>query len=243
MKKKINKIVFPLVSLLVFLSLFFIMNSVLAAADKSYGMNSTVSSGGLAGAFNVRAVGNDAGQFLSSKLGSMVGSILSFVGVLLLILVIYAGFLWMTAAGNEKSTEKAKSILVSAIIGLIIILSAYAITAFIGRQLVDTGALPAPDVTTTTDTTADLGNEDVGSEANGCCLDGTTPNDASCDGGYNYYNTDMARQVCNQDCQCVLDCAHHFSGGCGNDSECDLGISGAPAMVCNLSKCLCEPAH
>lgn len=156
MKKKINRIVFPLISLLVFLSLFFIINKALAATDPSYGLDSTISAGGLAAPLNVKAVGDQPGQFLSTKVGQMVGSIISFIGVILLLLVIYAGFLWMTSAGNEKKTEQAKNILTSAIIGLIIVLSAYAITAFIGRQLTDTGALPAPATTAGQDTQADV---------------------------------------------------------------------------------------
>jgi hypothetical protein len=73
-----------------------------------------------------------------------------------MILIIYAGFLWMTSGGNEKHTEQAKNILTSAIIGLIIVLSAYAITAFIGRQLTETGALPAPETTAIVETSTPL---------------------------------------------------------------------------------------
>ena len=41
----------------------------------------------------------------------------------------------MLAQGNEAEVDKAKQILVAAVIGLIIVLSAYAITTFIGNQL------------------------------------------------------------------------------------------------------------
>jgi len=155
MKKKINKIVFPLISLLIFLALFFVMNKVFAV-DSSYGLDSTIAAGSLQTPFNTVAVGSQPGQFLSTKVGQIVGSILSFVGVLLMILIIYAGFLWMTSGGNEKHTEQAKNILTSAIIGLIIVLSAYAITAFIGRQLTETGALPAPETTAIVETSTPL---------------------------------------------------------------------------------------
>jgi hypothetical protein len=148
-KKKINKIVFPLVSLLIFLSLFFVINKVFAASS-NYGLDETVTAGNLQAPFNTAAIGAQPGQFLSTKIGQIVGAVLSFVGVFLLILIIYAGFLWMTAAGNEKKTEQAKSILVSAVIGVVIILSAYAITAFIGRQLTETTALPSNTGTGTT---------------------------------------------------------------------------------------------
>lgn len=67
--------------------------------------------------------------------GDIVGIILSFVGVIFFILIIYGGLLWMTARGNEQQIEKAKNLMGSAIIGLIIVLAAYAITAFIGSTL------------------------------------------------------------------------------------------------------------
>lgn len=70
-----------------------------------------------------------------SKIGSIVGILLSFVGVLFFILIIYAGVMWMTAAGNEQQVSKAKDIIIAAVIGLVIVLSAYAITNFVGTNL------------------------------------------------------------------------------------------------------------
>jgi hypothetical protein len=84
------------------------------------------------------ALGDAAGQAAYSTnqdIGVVIGNIikiaLGMLGVIFLVLTIYAGFLWMTAAGNEKQVAKAKSILVSSIIGLVIILTAYSITAFV----------------------------------------------------------------------------------------------------------------
>jgi hypothetical protein len=56
---------------------------------------------------------------------------LGFLGLIAVSFIIYAGFLWMTAAGNEDKVDQAKKTLVSAIIGLLIILSAFAIATFI----------------------------------------------------------------------------------------------------------------
>lgn len=56
---------------------------------------------------------------------------LSFIGTIFLILVVYAGFLWMTAGGEEGKIETAKKLLYDGVIGLAIILSAYAITYFV----------------------------------------------------------------------------------------------------------------
>lgn len=53
------------------------------------------------------------------------------LGVIFLILIIYAGFLWMTAAGNDSQVKTAKNIMVSAVIGLVILLSAFAISDFV----------------------------------------------------------------------------------------------------------------
>lgn len=57
--------------------------------------------------------------------------VLTFVGVLFLILAIVSGFRWMTARGNEAEVEKAKKMLIQSIIGVLIILAAYAISYFI----------------------------------------------------------------------------------------------------------------
>ena len=56
--------------------------------------------------------------------------VLTFVGIIFVGLVTFAGFQYMTAAGNEEQTKKAVSLLRTAIIGLIIIMAAWAITRF-----------------------------------------------------------------------------------------------------------------
>lgn len=62
---------------------------------------------------------------------------LSFLGVIFLVLTIYGGFLWMTAAGDESKVESARKMITAAIIGLIIIVSAYAISYFVISKLVE----------------------------------------------------------------------------------------------------------
>ena len=57
--------------------------------------------------------------------------VLTFVGVLFLILTIVAGFKWMTARGNEAEVEKAKKMFIQSVIGVLIILVAYALSYFI----------------------------------------------------------------------------------------------------------------
>ena len=61
---------------------------------------------------------------------TIVNLVLGFLGVLLVILIVYAGFMWMTAAGDEQKITKAKALLGNAVIGMAIVLTAFAITAF-----------------------------------------------------------------------------------------------------------------
>lgn len=56
---------------------------------------------------------------------------LGLIGLIFLVLTLYAGYLWMTASGEEENVTKAKNILRTSIIGLIIILAAYSITNFV----------------------------------------------------------------------------------------------------------------
>jgi len=57
--------------------------------------------------------------------------VLSFIGVLFLILMIYGGYTWMTAVGNEQQVTKARTIIVAALIGVLVTVAAYAITYFV----------------------------------------------------------------------------------------------------------------
>lgn len=72
--------------------------------------------------------------FLASKTGEIIGVVLSFVGVLFLSLIIVGGLKWMTALGNDDKVKKAKTLIINATIGLLIVLFAYSITSFIGSQ-------------------------------------------------------------------------------------------------------------
>lgn len=92
------------------------------------------SNGGLPGG------GTPSGSFaerLASALGTIVGSFLAFLGIVFLLLMIMGGVTWMTAAGDEKRVSKAKLLISSAVIGLIVVLSAYAITAYLGDSVLN----------------------------------------------------------------------------------------------------------
>ncbi len=61
---------------------------------------------------------------------------LGLLGIIALVLILYSGFLWMTAGGNEEQIDSAKKVLTNTVIGLAIILSAYAIVSFVISKLI-----------------------------------------------------------------------------------------------------------
>jgi len=73
---------------------------------------------------------------LPKRIGNIIKIVLGVLGVILVIIVVYAGFLWMTAGGETEQVKKAKDWMTNAVIGLIIILSAYAITDFVISKLI-----------------------------------------------------------------------------------------------------------
>jgi len=117
---------YKLGAVFVLLGLGLITNSVLAADP-----------------FGLSAVGNSlGGTFTTSDpriiITKIIQIILSFLGLVSLVLIMWSGFIWMTSNGDSQKIEQAKKILRNAIIGLVIILSAWGIATFIISKL--TGA-------------------------------------------------------------------------------------------------------
>ena len=63
--------------------------------------------------------------------GNIVKTFLSLLGIFFMGLAVYGGFLWMSARGDSEQVQKARDILRDAIIGLVIIIAAYAIAYFV----------------------------------------------------------------------------------------------------------------
>ena len=76
---------------------------------------------------------------LTKTVGSIIRTLLTFIGALLLIFIITGGIIWMTSAGDEEKIKKAKGIITSAVIGLLIIILAYTITFFVMKQVTNVG--------------------------------------------------------------------------------------------------------
>ncbi|HBK33502.1 TPA: hypothetical protein DEP34_04385 [Candidatus Uhrbacteria bacterium] len=61
--------------------------------------------------------------------------VLSILGVAFLILIVWSGFKWLTAQGDSKKTQDATKMLVNAVIGILIIIGAIALSRFIFDSL------------------------------------------------------------------------------------------------------------
>lgn len=92
------------------------------------------------------SAGYDSGTDLLGVIRTVIVAILSLLAVIFLVLLIYAGFKWMTAAGDSDDVKKAKATLKTAIIGLVIIFASYGLTYFIFNQMTFfSGATPTPN--------------------------------------------------------------------------------------------------
>ncbi len=90
--------------------------------------------------FGIDAVHNGIGTGLAQGdpreiIGRIINFALGFLGVIAVGLILFGGFKWMTAAGNEDKVSEAKQLLGAGVIGLIIILAAWAIATFIITQI------------------------------------------------------------------------------------------------------------
>ncbi len=111
---------------------------------------------------NVIGLGSEDPRVLAANI---IRVALGFLGIIALVLTIYAGWLWMSAAGNMEKIEKAKKVLTGAIIGLLIILLSFGITTFVlNKLLVATGGACDNGVVKTCGC-ADLGTQTCVSES------------------------------------------------------------------------------
>jgi uncharacterized membrane protein YjgN (DUF898 family) len=77
------------------------------------------------------AAGFSTANDLPTIIGTVIKAALGLVGVIFLVLMVYAGVIWMIARGDEAKVAKAKDTIINSVIGLVIVVGAYAITNFI----------------------------------------------------------------------------------------------------------------
>lgn len=72
---------------------------------------------------------------LIQTIGQLINVLLGFLGVIAVIGIVWGGFMTMTAAGDEEKSGKGKKVLAAGVIGLLIILSAFAIASYVINNL------------------------------------------------------------------------------------------------------------
>jgi hypothetical protein len=65
---------------------------------------------------------------------NVINWILGFLVLIAVIIILIGGFKWMTAGGNEEQVGGARKTIIAGVIGLIIVLAAYAIASFVINQ-------------------------------------------------------------------------------------------------------------
>ncbi|MFA5130064.1 MAG: pilin [Patescibacteria group bacterium] len=87
----------------------------------------------------ITAVQNSGMQLSGGDVRQTVANIinvaLGFLAIIAVIIVLVGGFKYMLSGGSEDKTSEARKLIVSGIIGLAIILSAWAITSFVLSRL------------------------------------------------------------------------------------------------------------
>lgn len=91
---------------------------------------------------NLKKVGDEAklGSAAADRLPVIIGNLIrifiSLLGVIFLLLIVYGGWLWLTARGDNERVTKAKDTITRAVIGIVIVIGAYALTTFILTRLI-----------------------------------------------------------------------------------------------------------
>ena len=85
-----------------------------------------------------------AGPSVTVIIARLIRTVISFLGVIAVVIVVYGGFMYMTAGGNDERVKKAKKTITNGLIGLVIVLMSFAIAQFIVSRLV--GATEEADI-------------------------------------------------------------------------------------------------
>lgn len=110
------------------LGLFFISFAIQVQADMTGVLDSLAGGAG----YNTANVGD---TYFAEIIGSLIAKVLEIIGIVFLAYMIYGGWIWMKAKGNEEQVTRARNIITNSTIGLLIILTAYLVTFFILKSL------------------------------------------------------------------------------------------------------------
>ena len=81
---------------------------------------------------------------IRTTIASIINVALGLLGIVALVIVLYGGFKWMTAGGNDEQVGEARKIIISGVVGLAVIFSSYAIASFVLTQLSSATGYTAP---------------------------------------------------------------------------------------------------
>lgn len=117
-----------LLSLAVFIALFGILvaPAVINAADPEFQLNNL---GSFAASTSL------ATADIRATAARIINSAMALLGVVAVVIILIGGFKWMTAMGNDEAVKKAKTLIIQGVIGLVIIVCAYAIAQFVLNAL------------------------------------------------------------------------------------------------------------
>lgn len=90
--------------------------------------------------FGIKTVGETIPLGQKPLLETATGIIkiaLSCLGIIAVVIILGGGFKWMTAGGNEDKVGEARKMIISGVIGLAIIMSAFAIANFVIGSLAE----------------------------------------------------------------------------------------------------------
>jgi hypothetical protein len=118
--KKINRIFFLFILLLVLIAPYFVFAQT---------MRSQLDMLGSEAKYDISDGQNKIGVIA----GTAVSALFALLGIIFTGLMLYAGYNWMTAAGDEGKTTTAKDTIRRAIIGLVITAGSWAIWEFVAR--------------------------------------------------------------------------------------------------------------
>ena len=118
-RKKITALIFSFASVI-----FLLPTLVLAQVEQDFGTDT------------LSGIATASTRDLFEMVTGIINTVLYFLGAITILLFLYAGWLWFTSQGNKDKIEKAKKIMLSAIIGLAIIFSSYAVVNWIFKDAI-----------------------------------------------------------------------------------------------------------
>ncbi len=113
----------------------FSLPALAVSADNYWNANGTPDPNGAQFAEDAGLAGSGLDAY--STITSIIRWIMGFLGIIAVIIILIAGFKWMTAGGSEDKIGAAKKMLIAGLIGLVIVILAYAIANFVITQLVN----------------------------------------------------------------------------------------------------------